>query len=235
MERFTSMPNPFYYLIHEPNIQWIKVEDACWGETLKDSKFFKGQTDNHKKHSSSTSRVKLTENKTRRNWNLREPTKKKAINDDTEKKYLSCFGDHWAPFSKKDQPKASPLSDLFLSIPLFFSPLQQHRYPPSLSYCPGPACPSSFFFLQANLYPVPSAAREPPLSVSFFSAPKTAPEHHVERLRKKGRKRKRNKINPNKKISASRGVYSITTNNQKRKLICRAPTKSQLILHEPIS
>ena len=76
MERFTSMPNPFYYLIHESNIQWIKVEDACWGETLKDSKFFKGQSDNHKKHSSSTSRVELTENKTRRNWNLREPTKK---------------------------------------------------------------------------------------------------------------------------------------------------------------
>ena len=72
------MPNPFYYLIHEPNIQWIKVEDACWGETLKDSKFFKGQTDNHKKYSSSTSRVELTKNKTRRNWNLREPTKKKS-------------------------------------------------------------------------------------------------------------------------------------------------------------
>ena len=113
------MPNPFYYLIHESNIQWIKVEDACWGETLKYNKFFKGQTDNHQKHSSSTSRVELTENKNKEKLKY-EGAYEKAINGDTGK-YLSSFCDHRAPFSPRSlypsQSQSPPFHPLCLCLP----------------------------------------------------------------------------------------------------------------------
>ena len=41
MERSTNMLSLFHYLIHEPNNQWIEMEDAGWSEASKYSKLFK--------------------------------------------------------------------------------------------------------------------------------------------------------------------------------------------------